>query len=57
VTNKQVILLAAALTVMGFGAKPVATGIKVVAVKTAHVVGHMVRHPIDSAKHGAIHSR
>ena len=60
--DAQQIAIAAALTLMLIGGATVYKGAKAVVyrapraaiVKTVHVVKHMVRHPVDSAKDGAI---
>jgi hypothetical protein len=54
-TETKAVLAGAALAVMLIGGKTVVSGVKVGAVKTSHAVVRIFRHPVHSAKNGAIH--
>jgi hypothetical protein len=54
-TDPKVVLVIAAISLMLIGAKTVAHGVVVGAKKTGHVIVRIVKHPVHSAKNGAIH--
>jgi hypothetical protein len=51
--DPRVILVCAAAAGLIVGVHAAGVGIKKAAVGVAHVVHHIVRHPVDSAKNGA----
>jgi hypothetical protein len=51
--DPRVILICAAAAGLVFGVHAGAVGIKKVAIGVKHVVVHIVKHPVDSAKNGA----
>lgn len=59
--NQQTILVLAAVGLLTLGGHGAGVGIRSVAVGTGHVIAstarvtkHMVFHPVDSVKHGAV---